>query len=273
MKIMILSRGYPTEQYKDNGIFEFDQAKALVNNGVDIIFAAVDIRSLRRWRRWGFEEKNVEGVKIYAVNLPVGRMPNTIKRWLGYVGLKLLYQRILQREGKPDLIHAHFPLQGYTAVRLKRKTNIPVVVTEHSSAIMAKQIDAEVRYLAAKSYQHADRIIVVSPALKEVVEREFSVKATYIPNMVDTNLFAFMERAHTGSTRFLSVGLLIARKGMDLLVEAFAEINKVYPESRLDIIGDGPEKNRLEHQISKHGLEGKVVLHGFMTREEIAARM
>ena len=58
MKILFVSRGYPTTKYALNGIFEFDQAKALAARGHEVIFAAVDLRSIRRWRRWGKERGN-----------------------------------------------------------------------------------------------------------------------------------------------------------------------------------------------------------------------
>ena len=38
MKILIIARGYPTEKYNLNGIFEFDQAKALAKIGHEVFF-------------------------------------------------------------------------------------------------------------------------------------------------------------------------------------------------------------------------------------------
>lgn len=42
MYILIVARGYPSERYKMNGIFEFDQAKALAKAGHKVIYAAID---------------------------------------------------------------------------------------------------------------------------------------------------------------------------------------------------------------------------------------
>lgn len=44
MYVMINSRVYPTSKYKLNGIFEFNQAKALAKIGCKTVFAVVDIR-------------------------------------------------------------------------------------------------------------------------------------------------------------------------------------------------------------------------------------
>lgn len=39
MRIYIISRGYPSEKYVKNGIFEFDQAKALASIGHEVVFS------------------------------------------------------------------------------------------------------------------------------------------------------------------------------------------------------------------------------------------
>lgn len=148
MKVMVLTRGYPTERYPGNGIFEFNQAKALQKQGLNVVFAAVDIRSLRRWRKWGFERKIIEGVKVYAINIPIGRMPGLIKRAAGIIGAKILYKKVLKYEGKPSIIHAHFTFEGYLAGVLKKKFAIPVVLTEHSSKILAVPINKDTDFLA-----------------------------------------------------------------------------------------------------------------------------
>ena len=38
MYVLVVARGYPSEKYKMNGIFEFDQAKALAKAGHKVIY-------------------------------------------------------------------------------------------------------------------------------------------------------------------------------------------------------------------------------------------
>ena len=70
MRIYIISRGYPSEKYVKNGIFEFDQAKALASIGHEVVFLALDLRSFRRKRKFGRESFQKRGVNIEAVNIP-----------------------------------------------------------------------------------------------------------------------------------------------------------------------------------------------------------
>lgn len=66
-----------------------------------------------------------------------------------------------------------------------------------------------------------------------------------------------------GPVIFGFVGRLdVYTKGLDLLVESFAAFSKQYPESRLWIIGDGAEKDKLQDQIRQNKIENKVELLG-----------
>ena len=123
MYILIIARGYPTEKYKTNGIFEFDQARALAEAGHKVVFAAVDVRSIRRWRKWGIERKKIEGIDVYAINIPGGRIPKAILQKISSFGLNILYRVIEKEQGKPEVMHAHFAGVGYTASKLHKNSN------------------------------------------------------------------------------------------------------------------------------------------------------
>ena len=69
-----------------------------------------------------------------------------------------------------------------------------------------------------------------------------------------------------GEVIFLSSGSLIERKGMDILVRAMKEI--ALPNIRLIIIGDGPERSKLEAMI---GNDARIILAGFQQPDDIPA--
>ena len=104
MTVFIIANGYPTEKYRGVGIFELDQAKALAAKGHQIVYLAVDLRSIRRWRKWGFESLVKDNVEIRAINIPLGRFPNKILHFFGIIGLSWIYKRAIRDFGKPDII-------------------------------------------------------------------------------------------------------------------------------------------------------------------------
>ncbi len=274
--ILKIARGYPTSKYKGNGIFEFDQAKALAEQGCKVIYAAVDLRSIRRWRKWGFEQFHKDGVDVYAVNIPLGRVPQSMLQAAGFRGLMYLYKTILKNVGKPDVLHAHFGDMGIIAAKLKTKVGIPLVITEHSSIINKEEIRNQRFFEPIRdSYSKADCLIAVSPALAQRIKNHFGFESKYVPNMVDEKIFYFPpgEGIQEQTFTFVSVGNLIKSKRMDLTIEAF---NKAFFESEkkkevhLYIYGEGEERRRCQELIQKYNLKDHVHLMGMRAREEIA---
>lgn len=272
--ILIVARGYPTERYKLNGIFEFDQAKALARAGHKIIYAAVDVRSIRRWRKWGFESFRLDGVQIEAVNIPGGRIPETILRKMQMHGLKNLYNRIETKYGKPDIIHAHFLGYGNISTNVLANQNIPIVLTEHLSAMNNKVLEPRLVSLGAETYPKVYKLITVSESLASNIKERFGVEATVIPNMVDTECFNYVDsKKESDDYVFVSTGGLILRKNMDMLIDSFNAAFKNMEKVKLYIFGEGVNRSKLEKMIIEYGLTRQVFLMGLRDRKEIAKRM
>lgn len=67
----------------------------------------------------------------------------------------------------------------------------------------------------------------------------------------------------------LFVGRLVKEKGVEYLIKAFAKLSKETENVGLLIVGDGPERNRLETLCDNMGL-ANVLFAGFIEREELA---
>ncbi len=73
---------------------------------------------------------------------------------------------------------------------------------------------------------------------------------------------------------FFFLGRLVTEKGVDLLVEAFANIQEQTDNSyRLCIIGDGPERPRLEKMVSDSGQNEYVTFKGQLTNGPLVEAM
>lgn len=273
MYSLFITRGYPTEKYKTHGIFEFDQALALADQGQKVVYAAIDLRSIRRVRKWGIHKSVIKGIDVYEINIPLGRVPKKILRLYNNLGLNLLYKKIVEDYGKPDILHAHFQEAAFIGSKLKDKTNIPLVVTEHSSQMNKTNIKKDIYDIAKIAYENTDRLIVVSPSLGDMIKKNFDVDSIYIPNIVDLNTFKYSGHKTTSTFNFVSTGNLIDIKRMDLTIEAFYDAFKGEKDIKLDIFGKGPKRKELEEIISKHGIGGQVRLRGMCAREEIASSL
>jgi L-malate glycosyltransferase len=128
---------------------------------------------------------------------------------------------------------------------------IPTLIHYHSGEAR----DHLGRFRSARTVlQNADMLVVPSGYLVEVL-REFRLRALAVPNMVDLSQFSFRTREPIRP-------YLVCTRGfhpyyaVDVVVRAFAEVEQVYPEARLDLVGSGP----LEAQI--RGLVDHLKLRG-----------
>src|SRR5699024_8666919 len=140
MKVMIASQGYPSEKYPMNGIHQFVYANALQKQGIDVCVACLDMRSIRRFRKVGYEEKIVDGIRTSGWNLPVGGLGVKTEGKYSVWAMKKLYKKIIAKEKNIDLIHSHFTETSYAIAKFNKDYNYPYIISEHSSSINKENI-------------------------------------------------------------------------------------------------------------------------------------
>ena len=84
------------------------------------------------------------------------------------------------------------------------------------------------------------------------------VNLSYIQKNLDENILI----TKPFQTLIIGCGRLIPLKKFDFLIQAFSEIEEKFPTSGIVIIGDGPERARLESLVHSLGLESKVIFTG-----------
>src|SRR5699024_10757111 len=100
-------------------------------------------------------------------------------------------------------------------------------------------------------YAFADRIVCVSEASAQNLRtREWAPerKLKVIPNAIRSEFFRKRAR-NPDLKRFRAVGRLTAVKNFDGLIRAFAAARRDAPDIRLDIIGEGEERENLTQLI------------------------
>ena len=112
----------------------------------------------------------------------------------------------------------------------------------------------------------ADLLVVPSGYLAGVF-REFALDATVVPNIIDLSQFTFRLRRpvcpHLVCTRGFHPYYCL-----DVVVRAFAEVQKAYPEARLDLVGNGPLELELRQLVQELQLPN-VEFTGVASRGEI----
>lgn len=270
MRVFIIGRGYPTTKYNMYGIFEFDQAKALEKAGCEVVFLSVDVRSVRRWRKWGSEYKVIDGINIFNVNIPLGKIPLKLKYKISQIALDKLYKKAVSLFGEPNVIHAHFYHMGYISALSKTMKNVPLVITEHSSTIHNLELDSTIKRLAKFGYSKANSVVSVSSSISNHLDKYFDIKSTVIPNIVDTEIFMPSEKTESNTFNFICVASLRKGKALDILLKSFSRSFGNNKDVKLTIVGDGEEKASLKRLSKELELYNQVLFTGRIDREEIA---
>ncbi len=205
------------------------------------------------------------GVRVYDLGMRSNRQLHSVFR----------LARIMRR-GAYDVAHLHLYracLYGRLAARL---AGIPVVVaTEHS--IGETQIEGRRKTLAVKLLYLAteplsDATVAVSPRVRTLLVAWGvpEAKIRVLPNGLDFERYASDPTAGKLLRKVFgipednfvigSVGRLHAPKRYDRLMEAAAPLLK--DGTTLLLVGDGPEKPRLERLARESGIAGRVVFAG-----------
>ena len=104
-----------------------------------------------------------------------------------------------------------------------------------------------------------DKVIV----LTEKSRRDWEISNSNIAVIPNPSSFkTTYEFPEHDSKRVIAIGRLEFEKGFDLLIQAWESVRTIYPDWKLNIFGDGTQKNNLEYLIDKFNLSDSVLLKG-----------
>ncbi len=183
----------------------------------------------------------------------------------------------LRRE-PPDVLLSGAPLPNAVAVWAARRTSrfTPVVVSVNAPLSGIKHgpiADRIVWRLCARWYAKADAAIAISRGLAGQLVETAGVapeRVFTIPNPVDAARIQALARepfdhpwfARGAPPVILGVGKLELQKDFPTLLRAFARLRVERP-LRLTILGEGPQRDRLERLTRHLGISQDVLLPGF----------
>ncbi len=173
---------------------------------------------------------------------------------------------------KADLIHANWSINGVIAGFAGLLWRKPVITTLRGSDVNMMTKSGLMRFLIRCCFGLSRQVVTVSPSLQQTLAARFPAfvdKISVIANGIAPAFFAAGEtRNNTASPpRFLYAGNLIPGKGVQVILEAAAALAE--KDWLLDIVGDGPEREKLEAFCREKNLSGKVRFHGAVAPERM----
>ncbi len=240
------------------------------------------------------------GAKLVTCHTPARR-----KMWAERIGqwtrggvpleralLRLLDNIGLYRQGlrwgkawHPDLLYERYALTAFAGSLIARRLRIPHILevnaplAEEEARFRGLKLGGVARSLEGWILRRADRVIVVSGALREHALR-LGVdprRVVILRNAIDPELFhpgrdRRVARERDGMNGRLVIGFSGTLKpwhGVHHLLNAVAQVATAVPSAQLLLIGDGPGRADLEEQARRLGLADRVRFTGAVPHEEV----
>jgi glycosyltransferase involved in cell wall biosynthesis len=217
-------------------------------------------------------EARLFGARIISFDKPPGRIRSIIPKAAETL-----------RSLQPDVLHTHqcgaLWYLGQAAGSLQR---LPVIHTEHGNHVATTSgiWRLKTRLFLHQTARFADRFCCVSDEIAQAVTRWHTIshqKVEVVLNGVDVDKFA--DRAETsavknelgipGNSRVIgTIGRLSEVKRQDLLLRATAKLRESLADIRLLLVGDGPERTRLELEAAALGIRNRVCFAGYRPNPE-----
>jgi len=228
----------------------------------------------RRWvrhfveRGWevdvvSFRPAEIEGATVHYVSG---------YEWLGKPRYLLRIPRVrrLVRNLRPDLLHAlHLTSYGFLAVLCDVH---PTLVSVWGTDVLeAPRLSPFHNFITRHALRRADHITATGLTLAEATARYAPAgkPVTVVPYGVDLREFQPRARETRSELVVGAVARLSKEKGLHYLLEAFAAVAGRYPEARLVLAGEGPERRRLERLAARLGLGERVRFLGEVAHEQV----
>jgi len=224
----------------------------------------VSIRTLEDGKKAIEREAAARGLSIEIVRMVNGPNP---RGSLNLVDLA-------RREGA-DVLHSHGYKSDILLGFLPRRLRPAALVATVHGYTHGRGLDRMrlYKWLDVRALRRFDRVVLVHEGMKAVRgidtlgEERVRVIENGLPDSkpidsgaLDARVLAFCQ----DSVVIGAVGRLSPEKGFDRLIEAFARLVSGGVDAKLVVLGEGPERARLERMIVNKGLSGRVLMPGFV---------
>jgi glycosyltransferase involved in cell wall biosynthesis len=286
MKVTLLTTSFPLTRQSTSGIFVARLVDKLAEIADVIVVTPADKEVKDRLKRCNanivpcrYAPKNWQRLAHEPGGMPVATRQNPWL-WLLLPGLILsLGWHCLREARHSDVIHANWAMCGFIAGIAGWLLGKPVVTTLRGDDVTRAEKNKMDMLLLGMCIQSSRKIICVSSDMLDwlaISFPEYKHKTTLIENGVDD---AFIKAGESRSTkkvndeiRLITVGSLIPRKGIDLILNACAQLPG-HLNYRLMIAGSGPEEQTLRCLAASLNITSQVDFTSMLAPENVPEKL
>jgi len=216
--------------------------------------------------------RKLPGLRSFELiqGVPVHRCIRTLPwgKWFAVTYMLSVLWFLLRRRHTYDVIHCHL-LQGFHSIvaimvkaLLRKNVIIKVGATGPlSDFVMIKKVF--LGDLLLKIITRVDKLITIcSQSTAEALQEGFAFhQIVQIPNGVDTNHFKPFSPSNN-QTNITYIGRLDMMKGVQVLLEALRKLKDDGVTAHLNVIGDGPDRDKLQNLAREVGVNDSISFCG-----------
>ena len=211
---------------------------------------------------------NLGGVEVVRKWFPRKRTP---AGWAAHTLATVPHYMRLARHA--DILHAQTFASALPGMRARRRFGHPLVITLHTSHFLKLAKKPAWRPVLRRIVKSADWLLAASEEIRDVaLELYRHPRAEALTNGVDTELFA----PHAGGLRrrerprIIVPRRLFEKNGVEYFIRA---VPLIRAQMNVDavLVGDGPERERLERLAGELGVSDSVRFLGRRANEEMPA--
>lgn len=170
---------------------------------------------------------------------------------------KMMWLRKHIKSEKPDVVIA-FMLEVFCVTLASLiGINIPVISSERIDPHFFGKVKGFLRWVLLRRTAY---LVVQTQRIKEFYSSKLQARATIIKNPVTEKVFEL--KPVTKENRIIAVGRLAYQKNYPMMFRAFAHIHQEFPDYKLFVYGDGPQKDEIRDSIHQLGMEDNIILAG-----------
>ncbi len=267
-------------------VFVIDQAKIMKNSGYEVCFMSLGILptrlSLFSSQKRSFINDNIDGLQVYSDPIkkffPLKYIPEIFLLWLiKRKGLRLV-EKYIRDHGLPSIVHSHNTFYaGYLAHLLKKKYEIKIVITEHSSLFFRSKLNRLEKRIFKEVWNDSDFRISVSEGLSKylsihLAKAQILKDITVMPNVPDIIFESPLPKVSTNQSNtftIVNVANLVSIKNHELLIKSFKDLSFKLHNAKLILIGDGPLRDKLQGLVENLNLVDLVIFKGYLDRLDV----
>jgi glycosyltransferase involved in cell wall biosynthesis len=182
------------------------------------------------------------------------------------VGAVVRRVRVLRQvlgEISPDVIISFLSRTNILTLLSSRGMDIPIIISERNNPNM-QRLGFTWNLLRRATYRRAFGMVTMTKGALQYFPESMRARSWVIPNpvIIPQDLPKRQNDGSRDGKILTAVGRLVHQKGFDLLIKAFAAIAPAFPDWKLVIWGEGPERASLEQLRIAMGLKDCVLLPG-----------